>query len=174
MVQSMKRILVLGPSGSGKTTLANKIGHILNIPIVHLDLHFWNAGWIETPRDEWHQKVKNLISGDSWVMDGNYTSTLVMRAHVADTIIFIKVPRRLSYLRAFGRIFKNFGRNRPELPEGCPERIDIEFLKYIWTYPRTKQLIILDFLEKIQPTKDIQILGNRHEVERFIASLKHN
>ena len=172
MVQLMKRILVLGPSGSGKTTLAEKIGYILQIPILHLDRYFWNTGWVETPSSEWHQKVRNLISGDSWVMDGNYTSNLAMRARAADTIIFIKSPRRLSYLRAFQRIFRNFGRTRPELPEGCPERIDIEFLKYIWKYPSTKQPMILNFLETHRTMKDIHILKNRQEVEDFVALLK--
>jgi len=170
----MKRIIVLGPSGSGKTTLAEKIGKILQIPIIHLDMYYWNTGWIETPRDEWYQKVGELISGDSWVMDGNYTSTLAMRSKAADTVIFIKAPRRLSYLRAFERIFRNYGRNRPDLLEGCPEHIDIEFLKYIWNYPRTRQPIILKFLKKLQAMKNVHILNNRFEVERFISSLKTN
>lgn len=170
----MKRILILGPSGSGKTTLAEKIGHILQIPVIHLDQHYWTAGWIETPKNEWHQKVRNLIFGDSWVMDGNYTSTLVMRSKAADTMIFIRSPRRLSYLRAFQRIFRNYGRNRPDLPEGCPERIDIEFLKYIWNYPRAKGPQILNFLERLQTEKKIYILSNRHEVERFLIFLKNN
>lgn len=167
----MRRILILGPSGSGKTTLAERIGSILEIPVVHLDRHYWNPGWRETPEIEWVEKVRKLISQDSWVMDGNYTTTLAMRATVADTIIFIKTSRRVSYLRAFRRIFRYYGRNRPDLPEGCPEHIDLEFLKYIWNYPRTRQPVILRFLKGLQSVKEIHVLNSQTDIDGFLASL---
>ncbi len=69
----LHRILILGPSGSGKSTLGKRIGKILGIQTAHLDMHFWNLGWVETPKYEWHDKVKKLIASETWVMDGNYT-----------------------------------------------------------------------------------------------------
>ncbi|MFW9844648.1 MAG: hypothetical protein ACFFEV_08730, partial [Candidatus Thorarchaeota archaeon] len=51
-----KRILILGPSGSGKSTVCKRIGRILDIPIIHLDKHYWNPNWVETPKDEWFEK----------------------------------------------------------------------------------------------------------------------
>jgi adenylate kinase family enzyme len=102
----MKRILILGPSGSGKTTLAEKIGKSINIPIIHLDRYFWNPVWTENPQSDWVVKVKKLISGESWVMDGNFISNFALRSKAADTIIFIKVSLRISYFRTLRRIFK--------------------------------------------------------------------
>jgi len=80
----MKRVLILGPSGSGKSTLGERLGRILSIPIIHLDQHYWKPNWVYTPKDEWKVKVKSLVSSESWVMDGNYTSTLKLRASAAD------------------------------------------------------------------------------------------
>ena len=168
----LRRILILGPSGSGKSTLGKRIGRILGIPTVHLDMHFWNPNWIETPKEEWHGKVKELIASETWVMDGNYTSTLQMRADVADTIIFLDMTRRLSYFRVLTRYIRNRGITRSDVTEGCPEKIDLEFLRWIWDYPRTRKPVILRFLEKLRTSKFVCILRNQREIEEFLEALR--
>ena len=168
----MKRILVLGPSGSGKSTLAERIGHILKIPVIHLDRYYWNSNWQETPGDEWKEKVKDLITKEQWAMDGNYTSTLAMRMKRADTAIFIDFPRRVSYLRIFLRLFRHRGETRPSVAEGCPEKIDLEFLEWIWYYWKTHRPQILKYLETLDETKDVFILRSQKQIERFVKLLK--
>ena len=168
----LHRILILGPSGSGKSTLGKRIGKILGIQTVHLDMHFWNPGWVETPKDEWHDKVKKLIASETWVMDGNYTSTLQMRADVADTIIFLDTTRRVSYLRVVVRYLTNRGKTRPDVTEGCPEKIDMDFIRWIWSYPGTRKPTILKFLEKQRESKNVYILYNQREIEEFLEALR--
>ena len=168
----LQRILILGPSGSGKSTVCERIGRILGIPIVHLDMHYWNPNWVETPKDEWVNKVKELIAAESWVMDGNYTSTLKMRAEAADTLIFLDMTRRLSYFRVIRRYLKNRGKTRPDVTEGCPEKIDLDFIKWIWNYPSTRKPKILNFLEKMRKNKNVYILNNQREIEEFLKVLK--
>ncbi|PNX51385.1 MAG: hypothetical protein BV458_11610 [Thermoplasmata archaeon M9B2D] len=168
----MKRVLILGPSGSGKSTLGEKLGRILGIPIIHLDQYYWKPDWVYTPEEEWQAKVKNLISSESWVMDGNYTSTLKLRASAADTIIFIDIPRRLSYLRIFTRFLRFRGGTRPDVTEGCPEKIDWDFIRWIWDYPRTRKPVILRFLENLKTTKNVFVLQGHQEVEAFLQSLE--
>jgi adenylate kinase family enzyme len=170
----MKRVLILGPSGSGKSTLGERLGRILRVPVIHLDQYYWNPNWVETPKDEWRAKVKSLISSDSWVMDGNYTSTLKLRASAADTIIFIDVPRRLSYLRVLARFLRFRGETRPDLTEDCPEKIDWDFIRWIWGYPRTRKPVILRFLEKQKSAKNVIILRGQKEIEIFLNSLRRN
>lgn len=168
----MKRIIILGPSGSGKSTVCDRVGKILGIPIVHLDMHYWNPNWVETPKDEWVNKVKELIAAESWAMDGNYTSTLMMRADAADTLIFLDMTRRLSYFRVIRRYLKNRGKTRPDVTEGCPEKIDLDFIKWIWEYPGTRKPKILNFLEKMRKTKNVYILNNQKEIDTFLEALK--
>ena len=168
----MKRILILGPSGSGKSTLAKRIGQVLKIPVINLDRYFWNPNWEETPHDEWIEKVKKLIMDEKWVMDGNYTSyTLTMRVKRADSIIFLDFPRRVSYLRVFTRRLRHRGETRPSVAEGCPEKIDWEFLEYIWTWWKTRRPRIFRYLKRIDEIKDVFILRNQKQIERFMQLL---
>jgi adenylate kinase family enzyme len=168
----LRRILILGPSGSGKSTVCKRIGEILGIPAVHLDMHYWNPNWVETPKNEWPDKVKKLIASEAWVMDGNYTSTLKIRADAADTLIFLDMTRRMSYFRIFVRFLRNRGKTRGDVAEGCPEKIDLDFIKWIWDYPRTRKPAILRFFEKLIPSKNVYILHNQKEVEDFLNALR--
>jgi adenylate kinase family enzyme len=168
----MKRVLILGPSGSGKSTLAERLGRVLNIPIIHLDQHYWKPNWVETPQDEWKAKILQLIGSELWVMDGNYTSTLKLRAAAADTIIFIDIPRRHSYLRIFTRFLRFRGETRPNVTSGCPEKIDLDFIRWIWNYPRTRKPVILKFLERQKAAKTIVVLKGQKEIEIFIHSIE--
>jgi len=166
------RILILGPSGSGKSTVCERIGRILGIPVVHLDKYYWNPNWVDTPKDEWVSKVKNLIASESWVMDGNYTSTLKMRSEVADTLIFLDMTRRMSYFRVIIRYLKNRGKTRPDVTEGCPEKIDLDFIRWIWDYPNTRKPAILRFLERLRSSKNVYIIKNQREIEEFLKALE--
>lgn len=166
-----RRILILGPSGSGKSTVCKRIGRILDIPVVHLDMHYWNPGWVDTPKDEWPGKVSKLIASEAWVMDGNYSSTLKMRAEAADTLIFLEMTRRLSYLRVISRYLRNRGKTRSDVSEGCPEKIDMEFIRWIWNYPRVSKPRILRFLEKLRKSKNVYIIKNQGEIEAFLNEL---
>lgn len=167
-----RRILILGPAGSGKSTVCRKIGRILGIPVVHLDKHYWNPGWVDTPKDEWPDKVRKLIVSEAWAMDGNYSSTLKMRAKAADTLIFLDMTRRLSYFRVISRYLKNRGRTRPDITEGCPEKIDMEFIRWIWNYPNISKPRILRFLEKLRKSKNVYILNNQEAIEEFLNELR--
>jgi adenylate kinase family enzyme len=89
----MKRILIIGSGGAGKSTLSRCLQKLLGIPLVHLDSIFWKPGWVETPRPEWKRIVCELVQGDSWIMDGNYSGTLDIRIDACDTIIFLDLPR---------------------------------------------------------------------------------
>ncbi|MFW9808776.1 MAG: AAA family ATPase [Candidatus Thorarchaeota archaeon] len=163
--------MILGPSGSGKSTVGGRISRILGIPSVHLDMHYWKPNWVETPKDEWIDKVKELIASETWVMDGNYTSTLKMRAKAADTLIFLDMTRRLSYFRVFSRYLRNRGKTRPDVTEGCPEKIDLDFIRWIWDYPRTRKPVILRFLNRLRESKNVYILQNQREIEDFASAL---
>jgi hypothetical protein len=128
----MKRILVTGNAGSGKSTFAGRIASQLGIPCVSLDRVVWQSGWKKTPQAERTARIHELTQSDSWVIDG---VSMEVQAS-ADTVVFLDVPRRVSFWRVVKRNWRYLFRSRPELPPGCPEILIIPTLvKIIWYFP---------------------------------------
>ena len=112
----MKRILVTGNAGSGKSTLAKQIADRLCLPCHSLDGIVWQAKWKKTPQAEKDQRIQNLVMKDSWVIDGVSSDV----QSVADVVVVLDVPRRISFGRVTKRNWRFLFRSRPELPPGCP------------------------------------------------------
>lgn len=167
----MKRVLVIGSGGSGKSTFAPRLGERLGLPVIHLDKAFWHSGWVETPKAEWRQKVEELCRGDSWVMDGNYSGTLDVRLEACDTVIFLDLPRAVCTWRVLKRIATYKQSARPDMAEGCHERVDLKFLYWVWSYPNRRRPKILARLEELAGSKQIHRLRSRAEVERFLSEV---
>lgn len=140
MTISGTRILILGPSGAGKSTLARELGQLLGYPVIHLDAHFWQPGWVHLPRDVWRVQQEALLQGDRWIVDGNYGSTLDLRLQYADCAIFLDYPRFHCLYRALKRRIQYRGTTRPDMPPDCPEKIDLEFIRWIlWDFPQKER-----------------------------------
>lgn len=170
--QSMKKILIIGCGGSGKSTLARKLGEILSLPVIHLDMHFWKPGWVEASDEEFNPKVEEMLKEPEWIMDGNFGSTIPLRTEYADTIIFLDTSRFMQLYGIFSRVIKYKGKTRPDLPPGCPERVDWLFTKWVWGYNKRNRPKILKFLENYKDSKNIIILKNRKVINKFADSLK--
>ncbi|NHJ14468.1 MAG: AAA family ATPase [Candidatus Thorarchaeota archaeon] len=166
----MKRVLVLGPSGAGKSTFAELLAKKLGIPFIHLDSYYWKPNWTATPSEEWPEIVQRLIKEEEWVMDGNYSTTLEMRLGRADTIVFIDVTRRVSYWRVLKRRIMHRGQARSELAEGCYEKIDWDFIKYIWTYPKLSKPRIMQIIERHSDRVQFVLLRSQQDICDFLEA----
>ncbi len=167
----MKKIVLIGSGGSGKSTLARQLGEKLKINVLHLDSLFWKPGWVETPREEWIDTQQYLVKRETWIMDGNYGGTIDIRLNAADTIIFLDIPRIICVYRAFKRMLQYRNKTRPDMGEGCAERFNYEFFKWIWEYPKTKRPKILERLEELSKEKEVIILKAPKEVENFLEQM---
>jgi adenylate kinase family enzyme len=167
----MRKVLVLGSGGAGKSTLANQLGELLNIEVLHLDKFYWHAGWIETPKAEWLKTVEELLWRDAWIMDGNYSGTLDLRFAACDTVIFLDMPRTLCLWRILKRAVMYRKKSRPDMAEGCPERLPCEFILWVWNYPQRTRPKVLGMLGSSLEGKKIVRLRSRSEVKRFLATL---
>ncbi len=167
----MRKVLVIGPGGAGKTTLAMRIAEATGLPLIHLDSLYWRPGWQPTQAAEWDDLVSQLSSQPSWVMDGNYGGTLDVRIAAADTIIFLDWPRLRCIWRVVRRRVQFTDRSRPSMPAGCPERLTVEFLRWIWDYPRRRRPGILERLERVRGHKHVAVLRNRADVRAFLDGL---
>lgn len=85
------RINVTGNAGSGKPTLAQRIASELNMPLIEMDRIIWQPSWQRTPAEVSREKLRQLLSSDSWVLDG----VSRMGRQQADLIVFLDVPRRV-------------------------------------------------------------------------------
>jgi len=132
----MKRILVIGCSGAGKTTLAKELGERLALPVHHLDRLWWRPGWVEGSCEAFDAKLAEILKTDRWVIDGNYNRTLPERLNYADTVIVLDYSRTLCMYRTLKRILRFYGSARPDMADGCPERFDGQFLRYVWNFNR--------------------------------------
>jgi adenylate kinase family enzyme len=167
----VQRIAIIGPGGAGKSTLARRLGARLGLPVIHLDAEHWQPGWVPTPLDEWEAKVRELASGERWIIDGNYGGTLHLRLAAADTIIFLDFPRTICLWRVLRRQLRYRGRSRPDMTEGCPERISPGFAAWIWRYPRSHRPRVLTAMRSLGAHARHVILRSSREVEAFVGSL---
>lgn len=165
----MQRILIIGCSGAGKSTLARKLGEKTGLPILHLDALFWKPGWVESERREFDAKVLAELEKPAWIIDGNYARTLPMRLEKCDTVIYLDFPALLCIFGVLKRVITTLGTVRPDMPEGCPERFDWEFLKWVWNFNRNNREKTYAQLEKL-PAEKVIILKNRREVRKFLQN----
>jgi len=164
----MERVAVVGSGGAGKSMLARQIGAITGLPVTHLDHCYWSPGWVPMPDEEWVAFQRDLLAGPRWIVDGNYDATLELRAERADTIVFLDLPRRVCLTRAVRR-FRSPILQAP----GCPQKVDAEFLRWIWDFPRRSRPRLLAVLGTYSAQTRIVQLGSAADVRSFLADLRH-
>lgn len=164
----MKKVLVLGCAGSGKSTFSSQLGKVTGLPVIHLDSLYWKPGWIAATEEEWDQIIDDLVKLDTYIMDGNYSRTLAKRLDDADVVYFFDFPRFLCIYRVIKRRVINHGRTRADMAEGCEEKIDLEFLRWIWNFKKRSRGKILKMLSQVKEQKQVFIFRRPRDVKEYI------
>jgi adenylate kinase family enzyme len=167
----MRRVMVIGCSGAGKSTLARKLVRLTGLPLIDLDGLHWRAGWVAPPVEEWRSIVASAVAGSEWIMDGNYAGTFDLRMPHADAIVWLDYPRQSCLWRVVKRTARNFGRNREGLPPGCPEHLDWQFLKYIWTFGRIHRPLIHAAIKRFDVGSRVFRLTSHRSTTEFLATI---
>ena len=164
----MKKIIVIGCPGSGKSYFSKILSEKLNIKKYHLDVLYWKENWTPTPREEFIEIIKNILKEDSFIIDGNYSSSLEIRFEKADTIFFLDMPTELCLASEKQRR----GKKREDLPAYLEEvGEDKEFIELIKSFSSNGRLKILSLIEKYS-TKNIIIFKTRKEVDNYLENIK--
>lgn len=134
-----ERILLIGCGGCGKSTLAQRLGERLELPVVHLDQLFWKSGWVNVTNQEFDVRLQSELEQPRWVIDGDYARTLPLRLTYCDTLVYLDYSRLVCLWSVARRVLAHLGRTRPDMAPGCPERVDVEFLRWVCHYQRDKR-----------------------------------
>jgi adenylate kinase family enzyme len=171
---TMKRILIIGSGGAGKSTLARCLGDATGLEVIHLDKLHWKPNWTSPPKDEWRETVAEALKKDQWIMDGNFGGTMEMRLAACDTVIYLDFPRTICVYRALKRALTYYNKTRPDMGEGCNERLDFEFLHWVWNFPKTTKPVIEERLKRLADGKKIIRLRSPREVEDFLSKISRS
>ncbi|WP_305986379.1 adenylate kinase [Roseibium sp. MMSF_3544] len=166
----MQRVLIAGCPGSGKSTAALRLGELTGLPVVHLDQLYWKPGWVPPEKGVWPDVLRQQCSEPRWIMDGNYGSTLHLRLEFADTVLFLDYPTWICASRMMKRTFwGRVGGSESGRPDGCPERFNWEFFRFILNYRKTKRF--RDFEQIREFRGELHVFEHPVELDAFLSGL---
>ncbi|WP_028776851.1 hypothetical protein [Shimazuella kribbensis] len=168
----MERICIIGSPGSGKSTLAKYLGDILELEVIHLDTLFWQPGWVSISNEEMLLKQGKVIQKEKWIMDGSYSNIWTPRLERADTIIFMDFSRWICLYCVMKRYFLHQNKTRSDMGQGCPEKIDFEFLSFIWNYPTNRRFKAWNITKEYADVKQIFVFQKQQQVTSFLEKVK--
>jgi adenylate kinase family enzyme len=161
-------------AGAGKSTFSRVLAAKTGLPVIHLDVHFWQPGWMEPSEDEWREIQLDLLASDEWIIDGNYHATLDLRLERAETVVFLDTPWWVCACRAFIRGM----RRRPvgfQLPIGCDEsawrrlREEWSLVWRIWQNRRSERELELGILSQQGIHVALYVLRSKREAHEFLS-----
>ena len=138
--------------------------------MIHLDKLFWRPGWEHISREEFDKLHREALMGEKWILDGNFDRTMAERIKYCDTVIYLDFSRFTCLMGVAKRILTTYGKNRPDMGEGCPERIDWEFLQWVWNFNKNKREKNYRLLNETDGIEKI-VLKNRRAVKKFLKEI---
>lgn len=165
------KICIIGYSGSGKSTLAKRLAKLYNISCLHLDSVHFLPNWIERNDSDMEMITRNfMMNNESWIIDGNYRRIAKERFTDADVVIFLAYNRFTCLKGVISRYkkYKNF--TREDMANGCNEKLDKEFLSWVFLKGRTKKRHKY-YLSLVNDAKNGYIFKNRKQLFKYLKSI---
>ncbi|MEY8262387.1 adenylate kinase [Oscillospiraceae bacterium 50-60] len=159
----LERIIVIGCPGAGKSTLARRLRDETGLPLYYLDMIWHKPDQTTVSRDEFDSRLREIVSGDKWIVDGNYGRTLEMRFQFCDTVFLLDLPADECLTAAESRI----GKPREDLP-WLETEFDEEFRQWILNFSRNELPTVYRLIDRYRGEKDIYIFYSRDDIERYL------
>ncbi len=168
------KISVLGYSGAGKSTLARNLGELYGAPVLHLDMVQFKPNWEERERFEKEKIVADFLDANpSWVIDGTYSGLhFSRRLEESDLIVMLLFNRFTCFKRVLSRYRKFKGKTRPDMADGCAEKLDLEFARWVLLDGRTpKKRAKFKRAALMFPEKTV-VIRNQRQLNKLLDTLK--
>lgn len=140
----MKKIIVIGSPGAGKSCFSRELTLLTNIELFHMDNLYWHEDKTHISHEELVSKLNDIMTNDTWIIDGNYISTLELRIKEADTIFYLDYPTEVCIEGIKARV----GKKRDDIP-WVEDELDNDFLKFVETFRTETKPQIESLLENI-------------------------
>ena len=135
LLADARRIMIVGGPGSGKSTLATALGARTGLPVFRGDHLIWAPGWTERDLEIRTREALEIEAQEAWIFEGGGAATFDNRLARADLLIWLDAPVMTRIWRLIRRAWRWRGQARPEMAEGCVERLNADwlgFLKWAW------------------------------------------
>lgn len=162
----MKRAVVIGCSGSGKSVFSRKLRDVTGLTLYYLDMIWHKPDGTNISREEFDEKLRSIMSRDSWIIDGNYQRTLETRIKACDTVFLFDLPTETCIEGALSRI----GKRREDMP-WFENELDPQFRQWIESFRENQLPEIYRLLEKYKNGRQIVIFRTREQSDKFIEKL---
>lgn len=154
-----KKIIIIGCSGSGKSTFAKRLHAATGLPLFHLDNVWWKADRTHISREEFDEKLSQILSGDKWIIDGDYSRTYEVRFQACDTVIFLDFTEQTC----MDGIHERVGKNRSDIP-WTENSLDPELVDLVKKYSTENRPKVYSLIKKYAD-KQIIIFYDRQEAD---------
>ena len=161
----MKKIIIIGCPGAGKSTFARALSATTGIPLFYLDMIWHKADKTNISREEFDQRLGVIMTGESWIIDGNYQRTMEWRIKECDTVFLLEFPKEICLEGAEKRV----GKAREDMP-WVEETLDEDFKVFIETF-HEKVLVKIYHLLNLYKDKNIIVFKSREDINHYIENL---
>ncbi len=158
------KAIVIGSPGAGKSTFSRKLRDMTGLPLYHLDMIWHRPNQTTVSKQEFDERLREILAKDCWIIDGNYSRTLELRLQYCDTVFLLDFPLETCLAGAESRI----GKAREDLP-WLETEFDPEFRQFILDFPKDSLPRIYRLLEKYQMDKKTVIFKSREELENYFS-----
>ena len=157
----MRRVLVIGCPGAGKSTFARRLRDVTGLPLYYLDQLFWRADRTHLDREAFDARLKEILSRDEWIIDGNYARTLPTRLERCDTVFFLDYPTEVC----IAGIAARRGTQREDMP-WVETETDEAFIDFVRRFNTDTRPAILEALHEADGIS-VYHFKDRNDAERY-------
>lgn len=161
-----QKVIIIGCLGAGKSTFARKLSEKTRLPLYHLDMLWHKPDRSTVSRSEFDERLKEIVSKNEWIIDGNYSRTLEMRMECCDTIFLLDC----SLEECLAGVESRIGKPREDMP-WIETEFDKEFRQWILDFPNNELPKVYELLDKYKDVKTIYVFHSRADIHGCLKKL---